>query len=200
VASTLLWLAAFAAPSAHATEPDADHSEYRVKAAFLLQFLNYVDWPPHSFESTDAPIVLGVAGSDAVERDIAALAGERRSGARAVVIRKVRLGGSLVGLHALFISHDYGERMAAAVAATGEQPLLTVTESARGFDLGGAINFVVIENRVRFDVALRNAELHRLKISSRLLAVARQVISNAGFEDETRLAGRTAGARRQRSG
>jgi hypothetical protein len=53
---------------------------------------------------------------------------------------------------------------------------LTVTESEDTFALGSVINFVIVDDKVRFDVALREAELANLKVSARLLAVARKVL------------------------
>ncbi|MEJ0047519.1 MAG: YfiR family protein [Rhodospirillales bacterium] len=58
------------------------------------------------------------------------------------------------------------------------QPILSVSESEEAFNLGSAINFIIVDDNVRFDVAVRQAELRNLKISSRLLAVARKVISS----------------------
>ena len=66
--------------------------------------------------------------------------------------------------------------MSEVLDASRDRPMLTITESDDGLALGSMINFVVVADKVRFDVAPDSAEAHRLKISSRLLAVARQVV------------------------
>jgi hypothetical protein len=66
----------------------------------------------------------------------------------------------------------------AIVAAAEGQPLLVVTEADDGLAAGGGINFVVVDDKVRFDIALRPIERAGLKISARLLAVARTVLPN----------------------
>jgi hypothetical protein len=80
------------------------------------------------------------------------------------------------GLQMLFVGRAESGRVAAIASATNGQPLLLVTESESALAEGAAINFVVVEDKVRFDVSLRSAERAGLKISARLLAVARTVL------------------------
>jgi hypothetical protein len=153
--------------------------EHRVKAAYLLQFLSYVEWPPQAFEHADSPLVIGVVGAGELAAELAVMASDRRVNNRAILVRTLRASDPLEGLHAVFVARTETERMAARIAAADGLALLTVTETAPASELGGAINFVIAENRVRFDVAIRSAEQRKLKISSRLLAVARKVISES---------------------
>jgi hypothetical protein len=89
----------------------------------------------------------------------------------------VRRGEALGGLHVLFIGQADGARLAETLAAARGQPLLTVTESDNAIAHGSVINFVAEDQKVRFDIALPSAERGQLKISSRLLAVARKVVT-----------------------
>jgi hypothetical protein len=92
-------------------------------------------------------------------------------------VRRLRAGDPITGLHVLFIGRAEGGRLAEILAAAKGQPLLTVTESAQALELGSVINFVIVDDKVRFDVALVPADLGSLKISARLLSVARKVVS-----------------------
>ena len=79
-------------------------------------------------------------------------------------------------MHVLFIGRSDAHRSADVLAAAKGKAVLTVTESEDAFALGSVINFVILDDKVRFDVALRPAEMENLKISARLLSVARKVI------------------------
>lgn len=150
--------------------------EHRVKAAFVYKFGDYVEWPQEAFAAPNSPLVIGVVGADPVAEELARITAGRTIGGHPVVVRNLDYGEPLSGLHVVFIGQADRRRMAAAVQAIKGQPALTVTDSINGLALGSAINFVVVSDKVRFDIALASAEANRLKISSRLLAVARTVV------------------------
>lgn len=149
-------------------------AEYHVKAAFLCKFGSFVEWPPQAFAGPDSPFVLGVAAPDDVAEQLARTAAGVSVEGRRVSVRRLRPGDSLRGVHLLFIARSHEGQIAEWLAAAKTQPILTVTESARGAALGSTLNFVIVEDKVRFDVALPD-EHGGLRLSSRLIAVARKV-------------------------
>jgi hypothetical protein len=159
-------------------QPGPQAAEVQVKAAFLYKFLSFVEWPAHAFASDLSSIVIGVVGADALADELAAVVAQRTAQGRPVRVRKLRPGESVAGVHLLFLGRAEGSRAAGLVASAKGLSLLIVSDSDEAFANGSAINFVVVDNKLRFDVALRPAERGNLKISSRLLAVARKVISN----------------------
>lgn len=160
-----------AASAAHAQGA----SEATVKAAFLYKFAGYVEWPPNASPPPDAPIVIGVIGADEVAAELERLLPGRQVNNHRVVLRRLRAGEPLRGVHLLFVGR--GEpNLRAVLAAAQQQGVLTVTESERGLEAGGAINFLTFEDRVGFEVSLDVAERSGLRISSRMLAVARRVV------------------------
>lgn len=152
-------------------------TEYRVKAAFIFKFGDYVEWPAEAFRSPDAPLVIGVVGADTIAEELARISAGRTVGGRSVTVRKLRHGEPLSGLHMIFIGRTSRAQLAAALVASKGQPALTIAEAEDGLRLGSMINFVIVSDKVRFDVALPPAVAGRLKISSRLLAVARKVVA-----------------------
>jgi hypothetical protein len=141
-------------------------TEYQVKAAYLLKFGSYVEWPPQAFEQRDSPFVIGVLAADAVAEEVERAAVAAVVEGRPVQVR--RLDHSDAG--------SRGGQLADTLALARGRPLLTVTESEQALAAGGMINFVIVENKVRFDIALAPAEASQLKISARLLSVARRVL------------------------
>ena len=153
-------------------------AEVQIKAAFLYKFGDFVQWPAPMFARADAPFVIGVLGADELAAALEQLVVDRTVQGRPIVVRRLRRGEALAGLHVLFIGQAESARLAETLAAARGHPMLIVTETENALAAGSMINFVAEESRVRFDVALPSAERGQLKISSRLLAVARRVITS----------------------
>jgi hypothetical protein len=151
-------------------------TESKVKAAFLFKFTNYVDWPPAAFELQDSPLVISVMEADDVASELSRLVAGRTVNNRAIVVRRLGAGDSATGSHVLFVGSSASGRLARILASARPQGMLTVTELDDTLAFGSVINFVLIDDQVRFDVSLPAAEKSNLKISSRLLTVAHQVV------------------------
>lgn len=168
----LLVLAAWSAPGAPGTEDPPAREEVEVKAAFLYKFPAYVDWRPGTFPRPSSPIVIGVTGDDAVAEALRGLAAGRKAGERPVEIRQLAPGALPAGIHLLFVGRAasaYVPRLAPMATRRG---VLLATDYEGALDEGSAINLLVIEHRVRFEVSLDATERAGLKLSSRMLAVA----------------------------
>jgi hypothetical protein len=153
---------------AHANDHEV---ERRVKAAYLFRFAAYVQWP-HTAAHPEAPLTIGVWGNDELAEDLAALVKTRTIDSRRVEVRRVRETETLAGLHMLFVSHTRAARLAEGLAALHPPTTLVVTESPGALNRGSAINFLIEDGQVRFEVSQEAAERRGLKLSSRLLAVA----------------------------
>jgi len=177
----LHWLAAAAVllAAVHAERAwaqDFSSAEYRIKAAYLCRFGNYVEWPPAAFASADSPFTIGVIGPQAVADEVTVAARGQMASGRPIAVRRLAPGDPVEGLHLLFVARATGARQANALAAVKERPVLTVTEAeAEGDAAGAVVNFVIVDDKVKFDVSLPAAERGGLKVSARLLGVARQV-------------------------
>lgn len=169
-----------AAPAGHArAAEDTSALEQQVKAAFLYKFAGYVDWPSAAFARPDTPLTIAVAGADALAAELVQATSGRMVEGRSVVVKRVKPGDPLAGVHILFVGKGENDRLQQWVHAAQPQSVLTVSESDGALAKGSVINFVISERRVRFEVALDSAEKSRLKLSSRLLAVAQQVRTGA---------------------
>jgi hypothetical protein len=159
-------------------QTDALRAERQIKAAFLLKFLGFVDWPPPAFETNETPLRVGLVGADALADDLVQVARRRQINGRPVQVRKLSTSEPPTGLHALFIGRVATAQMADLLALARRQPLLLVIADADDATAqGAAIAFAVADDKVRFDVAPAAAEQAGLKISSRLMAVARRVVA-----------------------
>jgi hypothetical protein len=152
----------------HISAASAGPLEYDVKAAFLLNFTKFIEWPPGAFATADAPLIICIVGDDPFGRAIDQIVeGESVNGHRIVIER--------VG--------TYQQKSCRVLYAGGKTPppgtpglpVLTVGEGDDFIHQGGMIGFVLDNRRVRFDINLKAAANAGLKLSSKLLSVARSV-------------------------
>ena len=148
-------------------------TEAAVKAAFLYKFAGYIEWPGAAFAAPDSPLVIGTLAGDDVATELEAAVANRQVNGRRLLVRRLREGEPPQGVHILFIGKREPNQRAALRAAQ-QHAALAVTETS--LDAGGAINFIVADERVAFEVSLEAAERVGHKISSRMLAVARRVV------------------------
>lgn len=153
----------------------ARSGEAQIKAAFLYKFGGFVEWPSGAF-AAGGPFAIGVLGADPVAAELEQISAGRTVQGRPVSVRRLRRGEAPAGLHVLFVGRDEAARLPEILAAAKDQALLVVTESDSALPRGSMINFVAVDDKVRFDVAPPAAERSQLRISSRLLAVARKVL------------------------
>ena len=153
----------------------AEVSQQQVEAAYLYKFGGYVTWPGDAFARPDSPIVIGIAGAEGLADDLDAMVAGHSIGGRAVTVRRIHDGESLAGVHILFIGGPRSVQAAGLFEASRGRPILVVTEGAEGLSLGGAVSFVVVDERVRFDVSLGAVQQNGLKLGSPLLSVAHAV-------------------------
>ena len=178
----LLTLACLALASpASAQSADEESLERKVKAAFLYKFTGYADWPQVSFPQGDTPMVIAISGADDVAAELAQIVRGRQAGNHPIVVRRLKEGESLAGVHMLFVGGVDRARVGAAIKAAQQRPVLVVSEVEGALALGSAINFLIVDGRVRFEVSASSADRSGVKLSSRLLAVAhRPGISTVG--------------------
>ena len=148
-------------------------SEYDVKAAFLLNFTKFVEWPPASFASADSPLAICVAAPDPFGPVLDQMVEGETVNGRKVVVRRIVENPSPGACQVLYVGAAVkGAREALASVGSG---VLTVGEGQRFLRDGGMIAFVIDNRRVRFDINQSAADSASLRLSSKLLSVARVV-------------------------
>jgi hypothetical protein len=165
----------------HAAEGQAAGAtlERSVKAAFLYKFLGYAEFPASAFGEPGSPVVIGVVGADEMAAELGRIVAGRTVNNRPVLVKTLRDNEAPSGVHLLFVAGADSARVARVLKAAQPSPMLLVTESENGLQLGSVINFKVVDERVRFDVSLEAADKNNVKLSSRLLTVANHVHKGA---------------------
>ena len=169
-----LFLLAFVGASSAVAQASAP-TEYQVKAAFLFHFGQFVDWPAQTFQDAGAPLTYCMLGKDPFHGALEASLNGKSIGPHPLRIRHLKQAQETAGCQVLFLGLEekfIGETLERLQGL----PVLTVGESPQFAQQGGMIGFSLQDNKVRFEINLGAAQQAGLKISSRLLTLAKTVI------------------------
>ena len=149
-------------------------TEYDVKAAFLLNFVRFTDWSDRTRGETGNELILGIAGEDRFGNALNLIRGKKVKG-RTLVINNAVDSNNLTNCDILFISSSEKDRLPSLMAALKDLPILTVSEIEGFAQRGGIINFIIVDNKVRFEINPDAAKQVGIHISAQLLQLARIV-------------------------
>jgi hypothetical protein len=150
--------------------------EYEVKAAFLYHFSQFVDWPQESFKDAKSPLTYCTVGEDPFHGALDASLSGKTIGARPFRVQHLKQPQDIRGCQILFVGAGEKKLVPSVLTSLQGNPVLTVGESEQFVQEGGMIGFLFEENKIRFEINLEAAEHAKLKMSSRLLALAKTVI------------------------
>ena len=145
-----------------------------VQGRFVLNLLSFVEWPEGTFESEQVPLVLGICGPQPREAFAAALRGRAVAG-RKIAIRHCRALGELTSCHVLLLCPSRKDSFPEIVQHLGSRSVLVLSEIDGFAAMGGTVGFRVRGGGVEFEVNTDSARRARLKISSKLLKLAKAV-------------------------
>ena len=153
--------------------------EQQIKAAFLYNFINFVDWPEEKMPDNDEPIIIGVIGNKDFVNAFDPIKDKQIRGKK-IVIKYFKDLNDLKKCHVVLLcisgstSPDNSKKI---IDAVKNFPVLTVGEQADFLENGGNINFLTVDHKIRFEINLDSAKRNNLKIRSKLLKLAKQVIN-----------------------
>jgi hypothetical protein len=156
--------------TARADEPSR---EYQVKAAFIYNFVQFVKWPKNAFSSDSDPITIGVVGGNPFGDALVRAVSGKVVGGRALVVRYFSDAHDLEACQVLFVNSSDEALMQAIHDKLKDKTMLSIGETDEFLSHGGIIRFYDQDNKVRFEINVDAAEAARLKISSKLLRLAK---------------------------
>ncbi len=145
--------------------------EYPIKAAFLVKFGEFVQWPDGAFTAPDSVLNICIVGDTNFAGVVAASVKNETVAGRRVIVHPLASVAAADPCHLAYLAGSAKQSIADALRVMSERPTLTVTDEARG-SAAGMIHFVVLDNRVRFAINDRAAGASGLELSSALLNIA----------------------------
>ena len=153
--------------------------EYDLKAAFLFNFAQFVEWPSEAFPSADAPIIIGVLGDDPFGESLDEIVANEAVRNRRLVIKRFHSVEEIGPCHILFISPTESTSLSRVLASLRHRSILTVGETPDFATRSGMIGFVVSNKRLKLRINLAATRAAQLTISSKLLRQA-QIVHGSG--------------------
>ena len=159
--------------------------EYEVKAAILYNLSRFVEWPPSAYADSQAPTVVCILGQDPFGDSLKTLGQKQDANGRPVAIRQLKNENGIRDCHVLYVSTSERKTVAQVLTRLQGSNVLTVGEMSQFAVQGGVIQFTLEDKQVRFEINLDAASRMALKISSRLLVLAKIVKDQGHKSDST---------------
>jgi hypothetical protein len=169
----VLWMVAgVSAPHAAAAQSSP---EYQLKAVFLFNFAQFVEWPTNAFAGPDAPMVIGVLGDDPFGPYLDETIRGESVNNRRLLVRRYHGVSEIDTCHILFVTRGEQGHVPQILDSLKGRSILTVSDADRFASLGGIIRLVTDHNRIRLRINLEAARAANLTLSSKLLRPAQIV-------------------------
>jgi len=151
-------------------------SEYEVKAAFLFNFAKFVEWPASSFSAADKPFRICILGRDPFGSSLDQIVAGKTLDGRKIAITRSTNTTEAKSCQIVFIASSETRQIPQILLQLKGAAVLTVADTGGFAQTGGMINFVRDDDRVRFEINLKAADDAHLKLSARLMTVAKRVL------------------------
>jgi hypothetical protein len=151
-------------------------TEYQVKAAYLFNFLKFVEWPGDPSSDSHGKWVIGVVGENPFGDELTQVVSGKIVQGHELQVRKFQPNEDLHACQILFISASEKKRLPSLLTSLNGSTVLTVADMENFSGSGGMIQFVMEDGSVRFVINVGATSRARLKVSSKLLSLARAVI------------------------
>jgi hypothetical protein len=148
-------------------------SEYEIKAAFIFNFAKFIEWPQKVLGETNGSFIIGILGRDPFGGALEQTIGGKTVKGKSIFIRRFRQLDDLQYCHILFISESEKDNLPAIFDKIKYESILTVGDMPEFARNGGMISLYTEENRVRFAVYIKATERANLKLSAKLLNLAK---------------------------
>lgn len=165
----LLFGSAASLTSAFAEAAPRISDEYRVKAAFLFNFAQFVEWPASAFPNGDSPFVIGILGEDPFGSYLDDLVRGETVGHRPLLIRRCHDLREASGCHILFVSRSETASLGGVLEELKHRAILTISDVDAFNRYGGMVRFVMENGKIRLRINLDSAKAAHLTISSKIL-------------------------------
>lgn len=158
----------------------ASPSEYQIKAVFLFNFAQFVEWPAKAFPQEQSPLIIGILGEDPFGSFLDDTVRGEKAQNRPLIIQRFRRVEEIKSCHVLFIAQSEKDRLGTILPSLEGRSILTVSDADAFTARGGMVRFFTVQNKIRLRINLETAKAAKLTISSKLLHIAE--MAGAGRE------------------
>lgn len=150
-------------------DPAPISAEYQLKAVFLFNFAQFVEWPPRAFAKSNAPLIIAVLGDDPFGTYLDDLVRGEKVGERPLIVRRYPHGDEPADCHIIFICRSESRDLEKILAQLQGRSVLTVSDVDSFTRQGGMVRFVTENGKIRLRINVEAAKACDLTISSKIL-------------------------------
>lgn len=164
-----LWVTLLGLATPGKAAPTAPSAEYQLKAVFLFNFAQFVEWPAPAFREPTTPLVIGILGDDPFGAYLDDLVRDEKIGNHPLLVRRYKRGDNFAECHMIFICRSEAKELEKILARLKDKSLLTVSDVDTFTRQGGMVRFVMENGKVRLRINVEAAKAGELTISSKIL-------------------------------
>lgn len=143
-----------------------------IKSSYIYNFAKLIDWPD---DKKRGNFIIGVMGGSSMYQQLVTKYNGKTIGSQPIEIRKISSTQNFSVCHVLFVDHDHNSVLDEVVPKINNESTLLITHKKGGLSIGAAINFVVVEDNLKFELSVSNAEKQGLFVGSTLKSLALHV-------------------------
>jgi hypothetical protein len=140
---------------------------YKIHSLFVYKFTQYIEWP-----SKEGDFIIGVVGNSPILAELEAIAATKKVDTRTIVVKKLAASADLSACQMVFISEGQSSNLGSITTKLAGKPTLIVSETSGGAKKGAGINFVIIDDKMKFELNKAAVEKQGLKVSGDLTKLA----------------------------
>lgn len=144
----------------------------RAQAMFIYNFSRLIEWPANYKSGT---FVIGILGSSGIQEQLQGYTNGKRVGSQPIAVKTFNSPSDISTCHILFVPFNNTKQMPNIVSSIQGQSTLVITEKSGAINSGSAINFVVVGDKLKFELNSGNAIKYQIKISSKLNEMAYKI-------------------------
>lgn len=163
---TIIWILLPEHPQVQVTR------EYQLKAVFLYNFCQFVDWPADAFKKSDDPLVIGVIGSNPFGTYLEETIRGEKIGTHPVLVHYYKDAEDVSVCHLLFIAINDSQESSTVITSLKGKSILTISDQPGFLKQQGMIRFMSQQNKIRFEINVEATKSAGLALSSKLLRLA----------------------------
>jgi hypothetical protein len=150
--------------------------EYQIKAVFIFNFTQFVEWPANTFATPQSPLIIGILGQDPFGSYLDETVASEKVNEHPMIIKRFRRVEDVKECHLLFIHSAETAKMPQILSSLKGKSVLTISDASNFIKQGGMIRFFTIDNKIQFQINPEAAKTEGLTISSKLLRLAEIVV------------------------
>jgi YfiR/HmsC-like len=147
-------------------------NEDEVKAVFLFNFAQFVEWPPEVFHALDSPVVIGILGRDPFGVYLEKTIEDEVVNGHPLVVERYSSVKQIQNCHILFINPGRTVKIESVLRALKDRNILTVSDADDFTNRGGMIRFINEDNKIKLEINLNAVKAANISISSKLLQLS----------------------------